>query len=289
MKTRRILALLMFCVLLIGSIPGCGKQDTPAGLTIWIVESTKNINYLARTAALYQETYPDAPIQIETFDLSYDEFSKQITTALIAGTGPDIIEIGFWEEQADIYKLMKSGVFADMSGYYDADTELDKNDLNQGVMDAGVYDGKRYLFPTDFDLPFFLSSKSMLEKYSLTADDFSSMEKLLSVLTRQYDPEIPVIYSDDLLSNQYGYFNVSPLDYTNQSVSFEDKDFRLTSECFKAAHLAKKPAHSSEAGSAHEDEAILIEGSISNARMFKTPRKQCFYLCQTKMEAPVQC
>lgn len=58
---------------------------------------------------------------------------------------------------------MWNALFADLSAFYDADTELKTDELQQSIMDAGVVDGKRLVLPLGFDCSLFVGNGGKLD------------------------------------------------------------------------------------------------------------------------------
>ena len=88
-------------------------------------------------------------INIVEFD-NIEKMTSQLTTELMAGKGPDIITSGELSLLSlSTEKLIKQGVFANIDDIISNSEDKDKlklSDYNSNILDAGVYDGKRYLF-----------------------------------------------------------------------------------------------------------------------------------------------
>ncbi|MFZ2539829.1 MAG: hypothetical protein WAX04_13180, partial [Oscillospiraceae bacterium] len=151
---KKLLCIFLSTCMLCGMLSGCGNANQPPNsLVIW--RAVGRSYMLDPVIKAYKEKYPDVNLIIENVEVSSAEdfiggFAKKLGTALLSGNGPDIIELTSLEQNYDITKMMKSGVFADMSEFYDTDSELNKADFYQGVMNCGVYDGQRYVFPHSF-------------------------------------------------------------------------------------------------------------------------------------------
>ena len=107
-------------------------------------------------------------INIVEFD-NIEKMTSQLTTELMAGKGPDIITSGELSLLSlSTEKLIKQGVFANIDDIISNSEDKDKlklSDYNSNILDAGVYDGKRYFIPVTFEPQILLSSSSKLSKY----------------------------------------------------------------------------------------------------------------------------
>ena len=132
---------------------------------------------------------------------------------------------------------MQNGLFVDISEYYDADPTLEKEELNETIMEAGVYDGKRYILPFYYDMPIAYIDVAQFE------DQGGSME--------WFDDGVMNLYSEKLETgicltnpsqNMHG-FNFLPeiFDYENQEVLITQEDiaqFLRTIQEIRATELA---------------------------------------------------
>lgn len=108
----------------------------------------------------YEREHPNVEIEVENPSISEstrEQVIQQRRVALAAGEVPDIYlqpslsSIEFYSDYQLIFKdpaqSMTNGWFADISGYYNADQDLHTEELHPAVMEAGVYQGRRYILP----------------------------------------------------------------------------------------------------------------------------------------------
>ena len=108
----------------------------------------------------YEREHPNVEIEVENLPIAEstrEQVIQQRRVALAAGEAPDIYlqpslsAIEFSSDYELIFKdpaqSMTNGWFADISGYYNGDEELHTEELHPAVMEAGVYQGKRYILP----------------------------------------------------------------------------------------------------------------------------------------------
>ena len=118
----------------------------------------------------FQAAHPEMQIKLQTLS-SYDP-------SMTEGYGPDVflLPAALVSKEPlfpDVNMAMRDGAFADISAYYDADTELDKEGLVTAVMDAGVVDGARYVLPLRYDMPVLYVDTNQLAKEGGTVDMLS--------------------------------------------------------------------------------------------------------------------
>ena len=140
---------------------------------------------------------PDVTFEFVTLTADQEERSNQIDqlqTEMMAGQGPDIFILpcddgfGFNETQLieNVEKGMATGLFADLSEYYDQDETLERDLLLEKVMDAGVMDDKRYILPLRYQYPILLALEDELQGAGLEVSDLSqNSETFLSTVLSQ--------------------------------------------------------------------------------------------------------
>lgn len=120
----------------------------------------------------YEKEHPNVKIEVENPSISKDnreQVIQQQRVALAAGDVPDIylqpsisepeLYRGFEMVFKDPSQAMTNGMFADISGYYNADKDLHTEELQPAVMEAGVYKGKRYILPLWYSMEVFAVRK----------------------------------------------------------------------------------------------------------------------------------
>lgn len=111
----------------------------------------------------------DYKINIVEFD-NIEKMTSRLSTEIMAGKGPDIITSGELEMlSSSTEKLIKQGTFANLDDIFDddsSDDKLDLSDYNSNILNAGVYEGKRYYLPVVFEPQILLTSSVEFSKYS---------------------------------------------------------------------------------------------------------------------------
>lgn len=191
-KTKRtswsVLAWLVLCLLMLGGCTSKATEQT-TGKTLWVVtEATvsDSMNYQVQQAiATFEQEHPGVTVQLDILPMEEDEREirlKQLRAQIMAGKGPDVFllptspvlvsEIPYYSQTwilietvveplfSDVAQAMHSGMFADVSSFYDADEALNTADLHPDVMEAGVVGNARYVLPLRYTMPVLLTDSA---------------------------------------------------------------------------------------------------------------------------------
>jgi multiple sugar transport system substrate-binding protein len=111
----------------------------------------------------YKEIYPNVNLIIENDGNNQNPYAYgvRISAELAAGKGPDIIFPSHMFE-ADNYKMANAGAFLDLNELIEQDTGWSLDDYVKGVLDGGIYKGKRYVIPTGYSVNVFVTLSSNL-------------------------------------------------------------------------------------------------------------------------------
>ena len=102
-------------------------------------------------------------VKFESDKIMYDKLSTEI----MAGAGPDILSLDLL---LPFEKLIDNGSLADINELIENDTDEDKINLdeyNKAIMNAGVFDGKRYIVPMLYNFDIMISSENILDKFGV--------------------------------------------------------------------------------------------------------------------------
>lgn len=130
----------------------------------------------------FMEKRKDVSIESKTYANSdYDAYVTKLTTAIMAGEGPDIL---YFNPQIfnSLNKTVATGVFTDLDALIARDNTFKDLDLNANAMKAGIYDGKRYFIPVRYQLPVMVSTQGMLEKNGISIDDKWTLDDLRNIV-----------------------------------------------------------------------------------------------------------
>lgn len=110
----------------------------------------------------------DRSYQIEVVEFENEkQLYEKMSTELMAGGGPDIVTLS---QRLPFEKLIENNVFSDINELARKDSSKDRVDFDacfKAVMDAGVFNGKRYIVPAFFAPDVIISTKQRLEEFGI--------------------------------------------------------------------------------------------------------------------------
>ena len=255
-----ILAMLLLVTLL---LPGCtsiltDQQTTTAAeissetapeptepierdtiLRVAIPTSTNNITFVDLTdhinqwVRVFEATHRNVDVVIESAMAE-----ERLQTELMAGKGPDVIlspttttfyilnsqnEVGSIPI-SDVNLAMQNGIFYDISAFYDADEELNKDALEPAVMDAGVVDGKRFVLPLRYNLLVAYVDMDRFEKTGLGTEIFEKDITYFWDSLTEYGN--PYLASSAVIRSQFD----SELNLIGELIDYDNQEVLLTQD-----------------------------------------------------------
>ena len=206
MRIKRLtwaaMAIILALFLLI--LVGCNEINDDGPITLRILSNANTsmssssgaygMDYeIRRLIQEYEAVHENVTIELEFLPASDEERAtriEQLRTEIMAGNGPDIFlmspykleQVGYNSYQteldeglfSDVEQSMHNGLFYDISALYDADDELNIQELATGVMNAGVIDGARYMLPLRYTYPVIYADKEALEKAGMDVESMKS-------------------------------------------------------------------------------------------------------------------
>ncbi len=181
-------------------------------------------------------------VQIDVWQIPYEAKGRrkaieEMREEISEGRGPDIFLVDgdvYSNPSADVLftnanEQMKEGVFADIESYVVNDEELRFDDFNAAVMNAGIYDGKRYILPITMTYATSLIADSQLEDI-----DENALKKTFT----EYIEEITG-QSKPLNADYHSYTNPALFSDEYDSYDFskdKNKDLLMEYEAWTKAH-----------------------------------------------------
>lgn len=172
---KKILSSLLLAAMLL-SFAACGGAGEEALTELWVVtEESKSdgMNLQAEMIAeAFEKSHPGITVKLEILTSEGEDretYLQQLRTQIMAGEGPDVYllptgstitignpnsikELTVEPLFPDVQQSICSGLFQDISAYYDADTALNTAALHPDIMDAGCMGNGRYVLPLRFDM-----------------------------------------------------------------------------------------------------------------------------------------
>ena len=226
------------------------------------------------TVDLYREIYrwvTSFESQHENVDVVVEELPKsgterehiieRLRAELMAGKGADVIilpttsrwvvpgqAIQFGEPLIiDVNQAMHNGAFADISEYYDADKELQKDELQNTVMDAGKVGDARYALPLRFNYPVICVDKNRAVENGLDLSLFDQDITTIMDTLSQLDDKRIVSSISELQDQDFvlHYFS-NLLDYQNQDVLLSQEEltsFMRSYQTYRVSYSTALPPY----------------------------------------------
>lgn len=235
-----LLAMLLLCT----SLTGCGKKaeviEATTALTIYVDIYTKGS--LARTISEYKRVYPEVDLNVvDLSQLDITEYNTKLKNEVQSGKGPDVIYVTDMSFE-NIYKTVNSGVFCELTPLIEADESFHLDDYHKIVMDAGVFDSKRYLMPITYATPCLMTTQSILDE---TKIDRTKLTDIISIAT-EFDHYLSENDKRIFKENRQWYSGLFPFlgldfaDYNDASYSLDEKLIKQAAQLFKRIYPQDK-------------------------------------------------
>ena len=180
---KRILAALCACVMLAGTLIGCGgsgssstaadnstgapAQSTPASAADTGTDGKTTLNILwwgsqtrheLTTAMLekFQELNPDIEVVMDYSD--WDGYWTKLPAQVAGGQTPDVFQMDY----SKLSQYVDNGVLAELDSYV-ADGSLDMSNVDENILASGSVNGKLYAVSTGTNAPVMLYRKDILD------------------------------------------------------------------------------------------------------------------------------
>ena len=247
MRQYKISALILCMLIMLTSYTACApkeEQQTASQPTESTPRETLSISYdmpeygtskdiLNNAVYEFRKTHPDVQINItrparpEKGDVLWDEYYAKLNTEIMAGKGADLVF--FYTNAVEAYKMMKAGAFTDLAPFMEADPDFPWDDCNRAVIEGARYKGCQYMMPINYELPFLLSEKSLLEEAGVRYEDCTNFESIWAELAdycaRYSENEaLPKpLYSRWRFWRFTSFIGIPWLDIENQTVDLSDE------------------------------------------------------------------
>lgn len=158
---------------------------------------------------------------------NFDSFQETFQAETAAGQGADIITLPTWG-LPNSYKLMQDGLLCDLNPLISKDIELKIENYNENILNAGIYNGKRYFIPVDYCFSYFYTFNAILGKYKLNTTNWT-WDNLIKIAkdyceggkgTKKYFFDSSFNFWDFKYSDKSSY-----VDYNKKTSNFNSEGF----------------------------------------------------------------
>lgn len=186
MCCRKKWILSAFSILLASAaLTGCKKTVVQRNDSLHIYASGSDVimDYAVKE---FQKRYPEINVEyagrkiIEDAEEFYG-YNQQLSAQLMSGSGADVF---FIQDYWDIDKLIQAGAFADLSEIYDNSVVFQDTDFREDIMNAGVFDGKRYFLPMEYRLPMMISTREVLDEAGFDIENCTDFNRFMKESSR---------------------------------------------------------------------------------------------------------
>ncbi|OAB29604.1 ABC transporter substrate-binding protein [Paenibacillus macquariensis subsp. defensor] len=166
-----------------------GKKKNTEKKTI-VLSTFFNYDFFVEAKKLYEAKNPHITIEIEHIESNdsdfmekQEKFVKTTGTAMLAGKGPDILEM----DQLPTDHYVNKKLLANLGEMIDQDTTFKKEQYFSNILDGVKINGGLYGMPSSFFLYGLIGNEAMIEKSGVKIDDsnwdwseFASIAKEIS-------------------------------------------------------------------------------------------------------------
>lgn len=167
-----------------------GKKPVGEGgktvLTLSVQEATP---FYAALERKFEAEYPDIDLTIQAYKQAGEEWKageledyfKSVSTAMLSGQGPDVIEMS----NLPAGDYVAKGLLQNMDSLLSGDSSINKEDLQQNILDATKENGGLYAIPAGYSLRAFIGDGEALKEAGIrdetwTWQDFAETAKTLT-------------------------------------------------------------------------------------------------------------
>lgn len=190
---KRLLAVLMAAVMVLGTVAGCGSSEKPAEapveettepeaeasaeeavlegkLTVWCWDPAFNINAMNVAGEIYKTDHPN--FELEVVEMSQEDIYQKLATAMAAGNTDEVLPDIVLFDDSLVAQAASSfqGVFLDLT-----DSGIDFSSFAEGKVACSVVDGKNYGIPFDSGAAIAAYRTDVLEEAGFTVEDFTDI------------------------------------------------------------------------------------------------------------------
>lgn len=181
MKKKMLLGIFMAAA----ALTGCSRKVEQVNDSLHVYAGGDDV-IMDYAVSEFQRRYPDIEVVYEGRRIIEDTeafygYNQQLSAELMSGSGADVF---FIQDYWDIDKLIQAGAFADLSEIYDSCAVFQDADLQSGIMDAGVFDGKRYFLPMEYRLPMMVTTREALDATGFDIEKRTDFDSFMTESSR---------------------------------------------------------------------------------------------------------
>lgn len=225
-----ILTAVLFCV-------GCDKKEkeTNGKLNVYYTENSEFYKTLLNG---YDGIHNN--LELTSFS-NDDDMTTQLASDFASNKGPDVIFMDV-DSSFDVYKAAMGNNLADMSSYFENDSEYNQELYNNDVIQGAQLDGRQYVMPLTYAQNFTITKKSTLEKLGLDELHFATNQEciqqmreirnqLLEAFPEELETGLQSLSADNsLLSALILIDGIDVVDYNSKEVVITEDEMKEVCE-----------------------------------------------------------
>lgn len=239
---RRLFSLLLCLVLLLAA---CGRtasgaqepaaeplQEPTAELNVYVA-AFYNDRFLDTLVWRFRQDHPDVELNIVAVEWGIEEESEKLPAELAAGRGPDLY-IGTGAEFRDLFKVMASGTFCDLTPYLENMESFDRSNYVQSVIDGGILRGKQYIMPLSWEYPGLVTTREALEDAGISPEELGTFSGLMYA-AQKYMEENDGTHAFSFNDNGWSFLTCADgvqLNYETLQANADTAEFREMVDAF---------------------------------------------------------
>ncbi len=154
-----------------------------------------------------------------TEDGDYNAMLDAISNDIIAGTMPDIMLLN---TSMDISNYFAKGAFEPLDSYMEKDSEFDRSDYMENVLDAMTFDGKLYCITPTFYVNTLVGKKSVVGDRNLSLTELENIAKDMGDNVKVFSSDTT---KEQLIRNVMSYDRDEFVDMNTGEVKFDSPEF----------------------------------------------------------------
>ena len=239
-KYIKVILAILLGVIVITSFSSCAIKNNSEQnhLVYYTLNDEDSLSWIIEKYNKYciNSNNPSFQIEVVKFD-SEQEMSTQISTEIMAGSGPDIISLS---QKLPFEKLIESRSLMNIYDLLKDDNSsnaINLDDYNVNILNAGVFDDSLYIVPLFYGVDVLVSTEDRLNDFdikenngfSLTYSNFSDVFKNYFANDKGYSfvsNELSDFWWFDYPMQLFCRFLNSYVDFENKAVYFDTDEFK---------------------------------------------------------------
>lgn len=239
-ESIKVILAILLSVIIITSFSSCAIKNNSEQnhLVYYTLNDEDSLSWIIEKYNKYciNSNNPSFQVEIVKFN-SEQEMSTQISTEIMAGSGPDIISLS---QKLPFEKLIESRSLMNIYDLLKDDNSsnaINLDDYNVNILNAGVYDNGLYIVPLFYGVDVLVSTEERLKNFdikenngfSLTYSNFSDVFENYFLNDEGYSfvsNELSDFLWFDYPMQLFCRFLNSYVDFENKAVYFDTDEFK---------------------------------------------------------------